>query len=461
MQLGCPRCHERQTVPASLLSSGEARVRCGGCGAWFQVRVRSAAVPPPPPSDAAPSGRWSIRRRDETILQFPSIRALYDYVVQGVVTIDDEISRGGKRWRPLRDVPELHGLFDRVEVLPAQPVQDAAHPPPLVDGDGELEPILVAEVVVEPPLARLAAPPPALRPAPAPAAAFPPAPLPARPRSPGLGRWQHKGIEDLGAADGSDEDEDGAVVAPRRSAWGATAVVLLLAGVGAWAVWHFSYRDSGDPIRVRSGELLPPSQRAGGPDPLPAREGGADVQAAVLDLDAAPSVALRSPEEATQQGRGAVEPLPAADLPVARPPEVSHAAKSAAEAPVARPPEPAELGFDAHMRRGNDLMASNPTAAIAHFQKAMGLSGSVEPVAKIGWAYLNQGRPQEAIVWFERAMARSSRYASTYEGLGRALERAGRRSEAIRAYEQYLENFPVGSQASRVRAALERLRGAP
>jgi predicted TPR repeat methyltransferase len=61
-------------------------------------------------------------------------------------------------------------------------------------------------------------------------------------------------------------------------------------------------------------------------------------------------------------------------------------------------------------------------------------------------------------VWFQKAMARSSRYASTYIGMAQALERSGRRAEAARYYEMYLESFPVGSQAARARQALERLR---
>lgn len=467
MQLGCPRCHERQTVAASLLATGEARVRCSGCGTWFQVRVRGAVdAPPPTPSEAAPASRWCIRRRDETIIQFPSIRALYDYVVQGVVTIDDEISRGGKRWRPLRDVPELHGLFDAadVRVLPAEVVLESVEPVASVvaepEPEPELEPVLMAEELIEviaplpaepPPRAslRAASPPPAT---PSVVAAPPPAtPAPRHPEvhsvDPEL--WLRRGIEDLGAVDGVDEGDEVDAIPP-RSSWGVVTVVLLLVAVAALAVWRFGFHDDGEPIHMRTGETLAPSERGAAPEPSssPVIDGGVAAEVAAVDAIAvAPEpTGPRGPEEPVEQTREAVEPPPE-DV---RPPVAADPT-----------PEPAVLGYDALMRRGNELLATNPAAAIAHFQRAMAMSASVEPVAKIGWAYLNQGRPNDAILWFEKAMARSTRYASTYEGMGRALERTGRRADAIRTYETYLESFPVGGQATRVRAALERLRGVP
>lgn len=502
MQLGCPKCHERQTVAASLLASGEARVRCTACGTWFEVRVRGAvASPPPVPGEGAPAGRWYIRRRDETVIQFPTIRALYDYVVQGVVTIDDEISRGGRRWRPIRDVPELHGLFDaaeaaavRVEAVPAAHLAPGS-PPAVVAAqqvavaaapDDEPEPVLLADMVLEPE----PAPPPAAPPAAPAMAAAPAPPVPERPRAPSES-WGLRELDDLGgAADGEDHDEVGS----RGGAWFWGLVVAVVLGGGAYAAWHAGLFGSSPGLRVSVGEALAPNEPAGvlagagGPGgpvaspPTDASEGGATLHpdahsgadgagdagaAADAAADAGADVAPSQPEPpaaAAAAAAAAVVPDPpsagtsAAAEAKAQPPR--HEAPKEPSSTGERSTDPSGLGYDALMRQGNALLAANPGAAIAHFQRAMQLSPSAEPVAKIGWAYLNQGRPTEAIHWFEKALGRSKRYASTYEGLGRALERAGRRAEAIRYYEEYLQSFPVGSQAARVRANLERLRGA-
>lgn len=540
MQLGCPKCHERQAVAASLLASGEARVRCTACGTWFEVRVRGAiAKPPPVPGDDAPAGRWYIRRRDETVIQFPSIRALYDYVVQGVVTIDDEISRGGRRWRPLRDVPELNGLFDaaeaaavQVEVIPPTPVvvvpvlsaptpavpgvatPRPAPPAPIVpapalttrpvtsaappvapsagqapaqrilhastqDDDAEL--IVMAEPVPEDELS-----PPSPRPAPAPR---PGPPAAAQPPGPSSDRWLLRELDDLG---GAEADEDERISSPGRGGawfWGLVAVVIL--GGSVYAAWYSGLFRGAGGVEVSVGETLPPNEPAstGGGSPVGAAAGmgeepGADAgarDAGDSPLDAQPLAA--SPVDAGSDGQvaaaehgdaaadtaadtaGRSDEVVAADHPGAPAPAhpkgggATGAATHGGSGTKAAPSEPTGVGYDALMKRGNELLQTSPSAAIASFQRAMDLSPSAEPVAKIGWAYLNQGRPNEAIHWFEKALSRSTRYASTYEGLGRALERAGRRSDAIHYYELYLENFPVGSQATRVRALLDRLRG--
>jgi hypothetical protein len=369
VQLGCPKCQHRQTVAPSLLVSGETRLLCERCGSPFRVKVRTPKSPVPPPTPlearADAGGRWFIRRADGTVIQFPSIRALYDYVVQGVVSIDDAISRGGHRWKPLRDVPELAGLFDVTDVVPepVPPSERAVVDLPLPGGRA---PLSVSPPAPPAPPAPVAAPPapqaPAAPPAPAPVAAplapaapaAPPAPV-AAPRS--VTRdpdWSGAAIEDLGASeldvslDGWPEER----ASGRGWLW-ATLVVALLVAVG-WVLVSTGVIGGGTKGEVRSVEPLPPTS-AGPVEPVAAEP--ADVVEAEPPRQVA--VQMRDPatEDSTQK-RG----LEAAAAPPAPP----AAPRASATAPAAPGPQ----GYDALMAKGNEVLAANPQAAIAYFQKA-------------------------------------------------------------------------------------------
>lgn len=111
--------------------------------------------------------------------------------------------------------------------------------------------------------------------------------------------------------------------------------------------------------------------------------------------------------------------------------------------------------YDALMKKGNSALSSQPQAALGFFQKASRKSASVEPLAKIGYAYLNLGRVQDAIAAFDVALRRNERYAASHIGMARALTRAGRRAEARTHYERYLEINPTGSQAEEARRGLQ------
>ena len=106
---------------------------CPACRGLFKVSgpPLPAAAPPPLPGPAgapanAGAARWQVRKADGTTLTFPSLSVFQRFVFDGIISLDDEISRNGHTWRAITQIPELVGLF---EVATAR--REQAIPPPL------------------------------------------------------------------------------------------------------------------------------------------------------------------------------------------------------------------------------------------------------------------------------------------------------------------------------------------
>ena len=85
--------------------------------------------------------------------------------------------------------------------------------------------------------------------------------------------------------------------------------------------------------------------------------------------------------------------------------------------------------------------------AETHFRSAIYWAGiNLKPTARfytsIGWFYLDQGRAEEALFFFEAAMAEAPEHFPNYWGKGAALKLLGRPAEAIMALEVALSKAP-------------------
>ncbi len=131
----------------------------------------------------------------------------------------------------------------------------------------------------------------------------------------------------------------------------------------------------------------------------------------------------------------------------------------AGEPKVEKEGKPKKLSVDVLIRQGNTALENGRTSkARALFRKVVDRRPrSPEPWANLGWCDLADGRPSQALGYFERALRKSRRYADALFGKARALETAGRRAEAIEAYKEYLEQHPLGSKSHMIRRKLERL----
>jgi predicted Zn-dependent protease len=58
-----------------------------------------------------------------------------------------------------------------------------------------------------------------------------------------------------------------------------------------------------------------------------------------------------------------------------------------------------------------------------------------------GEILMQADRPQDAVVWFERALARTPNRSRAVIGLARAAAKAGETAKSRRAYQQFLANW--------------------
>jgi Flp pilus assembly protein TadD len=122
-------------------------------------------------------------------------------------------------------------------------------------------------------------------------------------------------------------------------------------------------------------------------------------------------------------------------------------------------PKVAHASYDGLMSAASKALKSGASKRAIHYlREAAKLNPrSVEPIAKMGWAYLKMGNPTQAILKFEEVRQKNPGYRNTYVGLGKALERAGRTQAAIAAYRKYLVICPKCRKSERAKAALLRL----
>jgi tetratricopeptide (TPR) repeat protein len=124
--------------------------------------------------------------------------------------------------------------------------------------------------------------------------------------------------------------------------------------------------------------------------------------------------------------------------------------------------EPKPMGSDSYDELMNAARQAQKSRqyvnAIAYLKQAtLKKPKSVEPVAKLGWAYLAAGNPTQAILKFSEARRKNPAHRDTYIGLAKALERAGRQVDAINVYKKYLRMCPECRKAKGARASLMRL----
>jgi hypothetical protein len=155
----------------------------------------------------------------------------------------------------------------------------------------------------------------------------------------------------------------------------------------------------------------------------------------------------------------------------AAPPDAAPTTTSRAALPPATPPppatpnperepEPEPTGFDGLMQRGNELLASNPSAALEAFSAAADQSDRAEAHVGVARAYEAMGRHDLAAARYGRATRQNDRYQPAWAGLAAARQRTGDIDGAIEAWERVIRIRSSGATADRAREALLELQGA-
>ena len=145
--------------------------------------------------------------------------------------------------------------------------------------------------------------------------------------------------------------------------------------------------------------------------------------------------------------------------------EAEAKAKAEAEAAKADAGPPAAVAkevphdFKYFMERGDRLrMGDKAEAALNAYGKAGDLQPTrAEPIAGKGLALLDLGKLPQAEGALQRALTLNPRYGVAIMGLAETYRAMGRKEDAIRYYQKYLDDFPNGSEAAVARGAIKKL----
>lgn len=147
MDVRCPVCSTEYELDDARVPESGLPVKCSKCGHVFR-----ASKKPAPSSAVASTGlgqisEWMIRRGTGETVRFRELTTLQRWIVERKVTRTDEISKTGKKWEKLGNIPELAIFFQVVESTPPQQVGPDTPPPPPVPTDvgRPSQPVLAAQ----------------------------------------------------------------------------------------------------------------------------------------------------------------------------------------------------------------------------------------------------------------------------------------------------------------------------
>jgi predicted Zn finger-like uncharacterized protein len=119
----CANCNTEFSLDGRQVGPEGATVRCSLCSHVFQVDPPGASLADQP---------WQIRTVDDLVFTAPNLDTLRQWIGEGRLHPDDKISRTGKHWVRLGDMPEFSDVFGGHEGLP-QIVTPVAPPEPVLD----------------------------------------------------------------------------------------------------------------------------------------------------------------------------------------------------------------------------------------------------------------------------------------------------------------------------------------
>jgi predicted Zn finger-like uncharacterized protein len=458
MDVRCERCKAEYHLDDDRVTETGVTLRCTQCQHVFLVKKKSVVVTVPvkpspevvPAAGAAETPReWRLRQASGGTITFRELTSLQKWIVERKVARDDEISADGERWRRLGDIAELESFFRVVEEAQrgaAPPPQPPPPQPPVPQppSPGEVQRVAALQALQA-----------------SPAASSPVAPTPRRKGSGllvfGLGALLLGLLAWLGYSqvllpreqEAARVQEEARLTALRleqeRQALEARAnAEPVVPPVEALP-------DAGESALLAGGALLDGGAEDGG---LALVDAGADAGEALAEAaDAGPLLAEALPDaglapEGTDAGvgEGALAVVDAGT------PDGGSALQGKRREPV--------LDFDGYLAQGDRLRDRNrPQAALASYDKAVALEPErAEPYAGRGLALLDLGSPGQAEADFKRALELNPRYGVALMGLAETYRTQGRKAEAIRYYERYLDVLPNGPEAAVARSAIERLK---
>jgi predicted Zn finger-like uncharacterized protein len=366
-----------------------------------------SAQPLPPATAAAGAREWRLRQPSGNTFTFKDLTTLQKWIVERKVSRDDELSLTGETWKRLGDIAELATFFQVVDeaqkaaVLQAQlGMASGAAPRP-----GPQGPVPPATPSVQPPAER------------------------------------------------------------KGSRLGVLLVLLLvLLGGGALGYYYLMMmpRPEDEALRAEAARLEAERREKERQEQIRATQTAAGAQ---LQMDAGSTAG-------PSQDGGPLAEVPGAGDGGAMDGGAGGDAGMALDAgagDAGLPPDAGTAGvkrpapvrdFDYYMTQGNRLRERERSeAALDAYAEAAELEPDrAEPYSGRGMAYLDLGDTQQAETEFKQALKINANYGEAIIGLAETYRSRGKKAEAIRYYERYLEILPNGPEASVARSAIERLK---
>lgn len=162
----------------------------------------------------------------------------------------------------------------------------------------------------------------------------------------------------------------------------------------------------------------------------------------------AAAAVTRGPVQPASTASAGAARTPASTAPRSAAPEsaVKAAPKTAAKAAPKVAPKPRPRGFDGLMSAARKAQEHGRTTQARRLllQALTVKPNNAEALSSLAWCDVDDGKFARAISYFRQALQRSGGYADARYGLGVALERSGRKSEAKRIYQEYMQRHPSG-----------------
>lgn len=109
MDVICPQCGTTYELEEEQITTKSVRVKCSACEYVFRVYK-------PTPSQVVPAlQNWIVRSTSGVISHVPDQATLQKMIVERKVAADDELSRDGRAWQLLGDVPDFRPFFGLIE----------------------------------------------------------------------------------------------------------------------------------------------------------------------------------------------------------------------------------------------------------------------------------------------------------------------------------------------------------
>ena len=109
MIVRCASCQTEFSLDDRQVGTDGASVRCSVCGSVFDVS---------PPPDAGNEQPWQIRTTDDLLFTAPDLITLRAWILEGRLHPDDRVSRTGRNFLRLGDMPEFTDAFAGFPELP-------------------------------------------------------------------------------------------------------------------------------------------------------------------------------------------------------------------------------------------------------------------------------------------------------------------------------------------------------